>query len=91
MKLKIFVILSVFASIFWSCVSHKTIREDIEWSNFRWNHENDRSKPRVLFIGNSISLGYVPEITSRLEGKINCDHLATSRCIEDPALIQETR
>jgi hypothetical protein len=74
-----------------SCVSQKPIREDIEWSNFRWNHESDKSKPRILFIGNSISLGYVPEITSLLNNIANCDHLATSRCIEDPALFKETK
>jgi hypothetical protein len=42
-------------------------------------------------VGNSISLGYVPVVSSLLEGKANCDHLATSRSIEDPSLFKETR
>ncbi len=91
MKLKTFLVFSVLGLILEGCISQKTIHEDIEWSNFRWNHESDNSKPRILFIGNSISLGYVPEITTMLEGKANCDHLSTSRSIADPALYKETK
>jgi len=91
MKLKIFVILSMLALIFGGCNSQKVIREDIEWSDFWWSHEPDTGKPRVLFIGNSISRGYYSAVSTRLSGKANCDRYATSRSIEDPALFKETK
>jgi len=74
-----------------SCVSKKIIREDIEWTNFWWTHEPDVTKPRVLFIGNSILLGYFPFVSATLDGTINCDRYSSSRSIEDPALYKETK
>lgn len=91
MKLNIFVILSMLALIFGGCTSQKITREDIEWSDFWWSHEPDMTKPRVLFIGNSISRGYYPAVSTRLSGIANCDRYATSRSIEDPALFRETK
>ncbi len=91
MKLKIFVILSMLALIFGGCTSQKVIREDIEWSDFWWSHEPDMAKPKVLFIGNSISRGYYPAVSAKLAGKVNCDRYSTSRSIEDPALCRETK
>ena len=73
------------------CTSQKVTREDIEWSDFWWSHEPDTSKPRVLFIGNSISRGYYPAVSSKLSGIVNCDRYSTSRNIEDPALFRETK
>ena len=73
------------------CTSQKITREDIEWSDFWWSHEPDTSKPRVLFIGNSISRGYYPAISAKLSGIVNCDRYSTSRSIEDPALLRETK
>ena len=73
------------------CTSQKITREDIEWSDFWWSHEPDTSKPRVLFIGNSISRGYYPAVSAKLSGIVNCDRYSTSRSIEDPALFRETK
>lgn len=91
MKIRFLVFFSIFGFIFGSCVIRKTVREDIEWTSFRWNHESDTSKPRVLFIGNSISDGYFNKVSSHLDNFVNCDHLATSRCIEDPSFFKETK
>ncbi len=91
MDIKRLIFFFVAALFMGGCVSPKIVREETEWSNFRWNHECDKSRPRILFIGNSISLGYVPEITTQLEGIANCDHLATSRSIKDPSLLKETK
>ena len=91
MKLKILIVLPLLVFFLVGCISQKITREDIEWSDFWWSHEPDTSKPRVLFIGNSISRGYYPAVSAKLTGKVNCDRYATSRSIEDPALFKETK
>lgn len=91
MKTKNILILLVLAVFAFSCISKKVIREDIEWTNFWWTQEPDVTKPRVLFIGNSILLGYFPFVSAELEVKVNCDRYSSSRSIEDPALYKETK
>jgi hypothetical protein len=90
MKIRIIIFSSV-AIVLTSCISERITREDTEWSDFWWGHEGDTSKPRVLFIGNSISRGYYTAVSANLSGVANCDRYATSRSIEDPALFSETR
>ncbi|MBW8334009.1 MAG: SGNH/GDSL hydrolase family protein [Prolixibacteraceae bacterium] len=91
MKRKNIISLLLLALFTASCISQKITREDIEWSEFWWTHEQDITKPRVLFIGNSISKGYFPKVANRLEGTVNCDRYSSSRSIEDPALFTETK
>jgi len=91
LKFKIFIILPILLVFLEGCITHKVTREDTEWSDFWWGHEGDITKPRVLFIGNSISRGYYPAVSVKLSGVANCDRYATSRSIEDPALLSETR
>jgi len=75
-----------------SCsTSDSLVREQIEWSDFWWKNEPDNSKPRILFIGNSISRGYYPMVSEYLSEKYNCDRFSSSRSIADPALIKETK
>ena len=81
----------MFLIFFSGCISQKIIREDTEWSDFWWTHESDISKPRVLFIGNSISRGYFSAVSAKLASKVNCDRYSSSRSIEDPALFKETK
>ncbi|MEW6355854.1 MAG: SGNH/GDSL hydrolase family protein [Planctomycetota bacterium] len=64
-------------------------RETIEWCNLRWENTNDSKLPRVLLIGDSITLGYSAAVKKLLEGKANVDVLATSKCVRDPALLKE--
>ena len=91
MKLKILIIISILTIVNTSCISHKITREYTEWSDFWWSHEPDVTKPRVLFIGNSISRGYFPFVSTKLEGKVNCDRYSSSRSVEDPAFFNETK
>lgn len=91
MRHKIFIALSLLLILFSGCKSQKITREDIEWSDFWWTHESDKSKPRVLFIGNSISKGYFSAASSKLADKANCDRYSSSRSIADPALLKETK
>jgi hypothetical protein len=69
-----------------SAVQH----ERYEWSNIWWDCANDRSLPRVLLIGDSISCGYSAGVTRLLEGRYHVDRLGTSRSINDPVLAKET-
>lgn len=91
MKLKFLFIISVLSIVFFSCVTQKITREKIEWSDFWWNNEPDITKPRVLFIGNSITRGYYGAVSSNLSGKFNSDRYSTSRSIVDPSLYKETK
>jgi len=75
-----------------SCrTSDSVVREQIEWIDFWWKNEPDNTKPRILFIGNSISRGYYPMVSENLSEKYNCDRFSSSRSIADPALIKETK
>ncbi len=75
-----------------SCsTTDSVVREKIEWSDFWWKNEPDNTKPRILFIGNSISRGYYPMVSENLSDKYNCDRFSSSRSIADPALIKETK
>lgn len=91
MSHRIFITMSMLLIFFSGCKSQKITREDIEWSNFWWTHESVTSKPRVLFIGNSISRGYFSAVSSKLADKANCDRYSSSRSIADPALLKETK
>jgi hypothetical protein len=82
-------LISVF--VIFSCTTQKITRERIEWSRFQWEQESATDKPRILFIGNSISVGYFPMVSAQLKEAANCDHYATSRSVEDPAFYKETK
>jgi len=64
-------------------------RETTEWCNIRWMNANDASLPRVLLIGDSISVGYHGAVGKELKGVAHVDNLATSKAITDPALAKE--
>lgn len=89
MKFKTYFIPLILMIVFSCCATKKITRETIEWSKFRWEEESARYKPRVLFIGNSISVGYFPFVSDMLNGQAYCDHYATSRSVEDPTLYKE--
>jgi hypothetical protein len=91
MRYRILIVLPLLALFACGCVSQKITREDTEWSDFWWSHEPDGSKPRVLFIGNSITRGYFQAVSAKLAEKVNCDRYCSSRSIEDPSLFRETK
>lgn len=69
---------------------NSVVREQYEWSNIWWDCANDPKLPRVLLIGDSISVGYGPVVTKLLQGKVHVDRLSTSRSVNDPVLLKET-
>jgi len=91
MKIKVLSIFVLLAFVSISCATQKVVREKIEWSDLWWANEPDTSKPRVLFIGNSISRGYFPFVSKKLADVVNCDRYSSSRSIADPSLIKETK
>lgn len=66
------------------------MRETYEWCNIWWDNPEDKSLPRVLLIGDSITCGYADPVTRLLEGQARVDRLGTSKCIADPGLQVET-
>ena len=54
-------------------------RETIEWCNLRWDNTNDQKLPRVLLIGDSISIGYTVPVRGLLAGKANV-HRVPENC-----------
>ena len=46
-------------------------REKIEWCNIRWENTTDPKLPRVLLVGDSITLGYSGHAKKLLAGKAN--------------------
>jgi hypothetical protein len=64
-------------------------REKYEWCNTWWEDANDRSKPRVLLIGDSIAVGYRPYVSEMLKAYARVDMYASSRGLDDPAYEKE--
>jgi len=73
------------------CNTIKVVREKTEWCDLWWGNEADITKPRVLFIGNSISRGYFPYASETLHDFASCDRYSSSRSMNDPALLKETK
>ncbi|GMW01068.1 MAG: hypothetical protein AMXMBFR84_22050 [Candidatus Hydrogenedentota bacterium] len=64
-------------------------RERIEWCDI-WITDADKDdRPRVLFIGDSITRGYFEFVEKALEGKTYCARLTSSRSVCDPVFFNE--
>ena len=51
--------------------------------NSKWQIEDDPSLPRVLLLGDSISIGYTFAVRSRLEGKANVHRALNARGVKE--------
>jgi hypothetical protein len=72
-------------------LAEEPIRERIEWADI-WVTDADKNDlPRVLFIGDSITRGYFDAVEKHLAGKAYCARLTTSKCVADPALLDEVQ
>jgi hypothetical protein len=66
-------------------------REDIEWTNI-WIPSLSRTDlPRVLLVGDSITMGYYDGVAKQLEGKAYVARLATSASLGDPAMLDQIK
>ena len=65
-------------------------REHIEWCDIQiWHAEIEDLHPRVLCIGDSITINYFYEVNSGLTDKAYCARIATSRFLADPIFHKE--
>lgn len=65
------------------------MREAIEWCSMRHIDADKDALPRVLLVGDSIVGAYADRVSKRLEGRVYCSWLTTSRCLGDPVFDQE--
>lgn len=62
--------------------------ENIEWTN-TWRENATEGTPRVLLIGDSITVGYRSIVNRNLEGALRVTAFATSKSIANPYLVEE--
>ncbi|WP_373145109.1 SGNH/GDSL hydrolase family protein [Bacteroides caccae] len=67
----------------------KIVREYIEWSDVWIPGANKADLPHILLIGNSITRGYYKKVEQALKGKAYVGRLSNSKCVGDPALLEE--
>ncbi len=91
-----FISVWLFLVFSFGCISSQTarneqplIRENIEWVRIWIPNANVEEKPRVLIVGDSITVGYFPAVEKRLEEIAYCARLSTSRCVCDPVFFEE--
>ena len=60
------------------------VRERIEWVEIGVTDADKDDLPRVLFVGDSITIGYFGGVDKQLAGKAYCARLTTSKCVSDP-------
>ncbi len=63
--------------------------ETTEWTNLWYEHANDSETPRVLLIGDSISMGYRHLVEENLGGKYHVTCISTSKALDNPYLLRE--
>lgn len=65
--------------------------ETYEWDNVWWEQAPDKSKERVLYIGDSISCG-IRQVATRLsEGQLLFDGFGTSKAVDNPYFAESVR
>ena len=65
------------------------VREGTEWAQISNPSDNATDLPRVLLIGDSISVNYAGQVRELLKGKYYVDALGTSRSVNDPILADQ--
>lgn len=65
------------------------VREATEWAQISNPNNTSTDLPRVLLIGDSISVNYAGLVRDLLKGKYYVDALGTSRSVNDPILADQ--
>lgn len=65
--------------------------ETYEWDNVWWEQAPDRSKKRVMYIGDSISCGIRRNATECAGGKYLFDGFGTSKAVDNPFFKESVR
>lgn len=61
--------------------------EYYEWDNLWFDNAPNKTAPRVLVIGDSISCGYRRKITRIADGKYFVDGIGTSKAVDNPSFL----
>jgi hypothetical protein len=69
----------------------KPRRENIEWTDIRVNGANQDDLPRVLLVGDSITIGYFAAVNKALAGKADCARFANSLFMGNPDYLDELK
>ncbi len=65
------------------------IREDTEWTDFRWHNAPDQTQKRILLVGDSIVVGHGGYVYGLVKDFYSVDYFATSRCVSDVDYLTE--
>lgn len=65
--------------------------ETIEWTQYWSEFAPDEKTPRVLLIGDSISVGYRHIVEGMLGGEYHISSMATSKAVDNPWFMDEVR
>lgn len=90
MKLKKIIAIVAVAALAMPAMAREHIeREYVEWTDV-WLPGAERADlPHILIIGNSITKGYTPKVEKALEGRAYVGRFSNSKCLGDPALLDE--
>ena len=90
MKLKKIIAIVAVAALALPAMAREHIeREYVEWTDV-WLPGAERADlPHILIIGNSITKGYTPKVEKALEGRAYVGRFSNSKCLGDPALLDE--
>jgi hypothetical protein len=75
----------------WAAAQDRPLREHIEWCDIWVTAAEQSDTPKVLLVGDSITRGYFDSVAQQLQGKADCARLATSKCVADPAFLDELK
>lgn len=70
-------------------VTKTEIRENIEWTNMRWNNAPDNCRARILLIGDSIVVGHERLLHDIVKEEYCVDSFATAKCVSDIDYMRE--
>jgi hypothetical protein len=70
-------------------VQKTKIRENIEWTNMRWNDAPDNCKARILLVGDSIVVGHEKLLQEIVKDEYCIDSFATAKCVSDVDYMKE--
>ena len=65
------------------------VYESIEWSNFWVEHPGETDRPRVLLVGDSITLGSKHLVKELMGDEMYVDTLTTSHALDNPDYLRE--
>lgn len=65
--------------------------EQYEWDNTWVDNANEKDKPRVLYIGDSISCGTRGIINSKAQKNLFCDGFGTSKGLDNPYFAESVK